>query len=285
MIDLAGRVRYGADAVLTVAWAPSCAACQTPLAAPTRGAVCAPCWRGVALIGARACVACGAPVARTCIIGPTSRCVWCHTHGDPVTRRRAAGLYGGRLRAIIHAFKYDGRRSLARPLAVMMRSAGADILARADVVVPVPLHRTRRWRRGFNQAADLAARLGVPVSNALRRVRPTPPQVGLSSAGRRRSVRDAFALSAGRWSSPWDRSAGVDGRWIVVVDDVMTTGATIEACAAVLRGAGARAVWALTAAQAETRPPTRSPRRRRLLAAGRPHATIPGHSPAGGSCP
>ena len=161
MIDLAGRVRYGADAVLTVAWAPSCAACQTPLAAPTPGAVCAPCWRGVALIGARACAACGAPVARTSIIGPASRCVWCRTHGDPVTRRRAAGLYGGRLRAIIHAFKYDGRRSLARPLAVMMRSAGADILARADIVVPVPLHRTRRWRRGFNQAADLAARLGA----------------------------------------------------------------------------------------------------------------------------
>lgn len=222
-VALAERTRDVADAVHTVAWAPVCEACQTPLDAPQR---------------------------RRSLRRTTARH---HPRGQ------------------------------ARwpPLAAMMRRPADDVLARADLVVPVPLHRTRRWRNGFNQAAELAAHLGVTVSDALRHVRPTPPQIWLSSAARRRGVRGAFTLSSRVWASPRNRSAGVNGRWIVVAVDVMT----IEACAAVLRGAGARVVLALTAARAETRPPARSPRRRRSLAARRPHAPIPGDSPAGGSCP
>jgi ComF family protein len=112
--------------------------------------------------------------------------------------------------------------------------------------VPVPLHPWRRLRRGFNQAADLAAQLDVPVVHALRRVRWTAPQAGLTAAARRRNVRTAFALAA-----PWLRPAApLEQRVVLLVDDVRTTGATLDACARVLRAAGAREVRALTAARA-----------------------------------
>jgi ComF family protein len=163
---------------------------------------------------------------------------------------RSAATYEGELRDIIHAFKYEGRRSLARGVAEMMRMAGADVLCGADYVVPVPLHPWRRFRRGFNQASDLAARLDVPAIPVLWRVQATAPQTGLSAAARRRNVRRAFAMS------PFvrDGRARVRGTTVVLVDDVHTTGATLDACAAVLLDAGTREVRALTAALAP--PPT-----------------------------
>jgi ComF family protein len=160
-----------------------------------------------------------------------------------VDAARAAGAYEGTLRAIIQAFKYDGRRSLAHPLAAMMRAAGADMLRDADCVVPVPLHRWRRLRRGFNQAADLARHLDAPVVHGLRRTRATAPQTGSSAAARRRNVRRAFALS------PFVRhTRPLAGRVVVLVDDVRTTGATLDECARVLKAGGAREVRALTVA-------------------------------------
>jgi predicted amidophosphoribosyltransferase len=108
--------------------------------------------------------------------------------GRIVDRARAVGAYDGSLRAIVHALKYEGRRSLARPLATFMRTRGADVLGGADWVVPVPLHPSRRRERGFNQAADLARHLGLPTCNALarsgRRIRRTcpPPHVTGTSA-------------------------------------------------------------------------------------------------------
>src|SRR5207253_1769709 len=97
----------------------------------------------------------------------------------------------GALRAIVHALKYEGRRSLARPLAELMRVRGADILMGADWAIPVPLHPSRRRERGFNQAADLARHLGVPALHALRRTRATATQTGLPAASRHRNVRGA----------------------------------------------------------------------------------------------
>jgi ComF family protein len=150
------------------------------------------------------------------------------------------------LRAIIHALKYDGRRSLARRLAPLMRARGGDILAGACCVVPVPLHASRVRERGFNQAADLAGPLGLPVVHALRRVRATATQTGLPSARRHKNVRDAF--------QPTRAARAVDRAIVVLVDDVCTTGATLEACARVLKACGAAEVRALTAARVVAQP-------------------------------
>ena len=123
----------------------------------------------------------------------------------------------------------EGCRSLSRGLAARLRESAADLLAAADIVVPVPLHRSRRRRRGFNQARELAQRLGVPMVEALRRVRATPSQTDLPAGARHDNMRNAFALARGR---------SVEGLRIVLVDDVSTSGATIEACARVLSGRG-----------------------------------------------
>jgi ComF family protein len=140
----------------------------------------------------------------------------------------------------VHAFKYDGRRSLARPLADMLAGCGADVIDGAQFVVPVPLHRSKRRSRGFNQAADIAGHLPLPIVLALQRVRNTPSQTDLPAAERHANVRGAFSLT---------RRTRVRGAVVVVVDDVSTTGATLEACAGVLLAGGAREVRALTVAR------------------------------------
>jgi ComF family protein len=165
-----------------------------------------------------------------------------------IERGSAAGEHDGALRNIIHAFKYEGRRSLAAPLAALMRHASSGILADADALVPVPLHPWRRLCRGFNPAADLAHFLDPPVVDALWRTRATAPQAGLTAVARRRNVRGAFRLSP--FLSPAERAAYLQGKVVVLVDDVRTTGATLESCALVLKNAGAREVRSITAARA-----------------------------------
>jgi len=171
-----------------------------------------------------------------------ARCARCRRGHRLVDRALAAGAYDGALRAIVHSLKYDGRRSLAVPLGALMRERGADVLTGAAYAVPVPLHRQRRRARGFNQAADLARHLGLPTCHALARVRETRTQTDLPAAARHRNVSGAFALAP-------RAAARVSERVIVLVDDVSTTGATLEACAVVLKEAGAKEVRALTAAR------------------------------------
>jgi len=163
-----------------------------------------------------------------------------------ITLGCAIGMYEGVLREILHALKYDGRRSVASRLSLMMADDGREVLGGADAVVPVPLHWRRQRERGFNQAADLAAGLGMPILHALTRVRGTRPQVELPAAERHRNVHDAFRLAGNPHRRP------LDGSCLVVVDDVMTTGATLNACARVLKRAGVAEIRALTAARVVT---------------------------------
>ena len=127
-----------------------------------------------------------------------------------------------------------------------MRERGAEILSGAACVVPVPLHPSRRRHRGFNQAADLARRVGLPVCHALRRRRATPAQTGLPAARRHRNLREAFACTRA--------AVSLIGATVVLIDDVSTTGATLEACARALKNAGIAEVRALTAARVVTSP-------------------------------
>jgi ComF family protein len=129
-------------------------------------------------------------------------------------------------------------------LSTLMRQRGADMLDGAACVIPVPLHSSRRRHRGFNQAEDLARHLQLPVVAGLARVRATQTQTGLPAAQRHRNMRDAFAATRA--------APSLTGRVVVLVDDVCTTGATLEACAGVLKANGVREVRALTAARVVT---------------------------------
>ena len=222
-----------ANALLAALIAPPCASCARILDEPLDGAVCDSCWRAV---------------AASAVAPSTDR-------SRVLARLDAIGLYEGRLRDVIHALKYDGRRSIAPPLSRLMATHARDALADADFVVPVPLHRKRQRERGFNQAEDLARELGKPVCCALRRTRMTRPQVDLPAAERHLNVDDAFEV-IGRSRDLIGRPKGrpLQGTIIVLVDDVATTGATLEACARVLRAAGAREVRGLTAARVVSGP-------------------------------
>jgi ComF family protein len=219
----ASRLRNSLDGLLAVFLAPRCAACRAPLDEPTRGAVCHRCWRA--------------------IVPPTP--LGCDSLPPHIHLATSIGPYDDTLKAIVHALKYDPRSTLARRLAAGMREAGAPVLAGADAVVPVPLHASRERSRGFNQARELARHLGLPLIDALVRTRRTSAQADLPKAKRDANVRGAFGLKPGM---------DVEGLVLVLVDDVSTTGATLNACAAPLLDAGAKEVRALTAARAPLRP-------------------------------
>ena len=242
-------LRALANSLLFSLFQPPCAACKQVLTQPLNGAVCERCWASIAT----SAFAKASPFAKA-------------TVDKTVDWAGAFGLYEGRLRDIIHAFKYEGRRSIAKPLGALMRESGAVLLQDADVVVPVPLHPRRERARGFNQADDLARQLGVPVVPLLQRVRYTTSQIELPADERHQNVRDAFALApipdprshrrqGFHLRQGYGGQAGGQARIpavIVLVDDVSTTGATLEACARVLKAAGVKEVRALTAARVAT---------------------------------
>ena len=247
--------------LLRILLAPACAACDAPLDEPLGGPVCPACWQSVSHLSPPWCRRCGDALPQLSSQAPSELCNRCRQSTWCLGAIRSAGVYDGALRQIIHAFKYEGRRALAAPLAALMRDAGADVLRGATAVVPVPLSRRRAATRGFNQSDDLARLLGAPVWRVLRRRRHGPPQAGLGADGRAANVADAYGTAwattlLGRAGAPWPRSArGLRGATLVVVDDVLTTGATVEACARVLTAAGAAEVRALTVARAVTRHP------------------------------
>jgi ComF family protein len=215
--------------------------------------VCGACWASILPLTPPLCDACGDPLPtlNEALANESSGiddgwrtspiCRRCHGATHLVSRARAVGAYDGALRIIVHALKYDARRSLARHLGELMRARGADILQGATCVVPVPLHPSRRRERGFNQARDLARHLGLPVVEALARVRSTAPQAELTAVERRRNLEGAFAATR--------HARRLIGSTIVLVDDVSTTGTTLDGCALALKNAGIADVRALTAAR------------------------------------
>ena len=150
--------------------------------------------------------------------------------------------YTGPARACVHALKYDGERRLVRPLAELMAERWQRAGVGGDVLVPVPVHAERLRQRGFDQAEllalALAGMLGLPVAAAVRRASRTTAQHQLGRSARAGNIRGAFAADA-------KAQAAIAGQWAILVDDVVTTGATLAACARVLREAGADAVSAL----------------------------------------
>jgi len=243
-----------ANRALAVLFQPPCAACGVPVPRPLDRAVCDACWSSLVTFRPPLCTRCAEPLpswrAATLV---SLLCPRCRRRPQAIARAAAIGPFEGTLRDVVHALKYGGRRSIAPRLGALMQAAGGDVLANADLAVPVPLHRRREWSRGFNQARLLAATLGPPVADLLVRVRPTPPQADLPAAQRHGNVRGAFALNLREMARRVPRGrAGLAGITIVLVDDVATTGATLDACARVLAEAGATEVRALTAARAVT---------------------------------
>ena len=234
-----------ANTVVRVLLEPLCAACAAVLERPLASPVCDACWRAVARLTPPCCVRCGDAIASWRAVDPL--CVRCRRQPPPFSLARSVGRYDGSLRRIIHAFKYGRRRLLSEPLGALMARAGPDVLAGADAVIPVPLHPVRAWQRGFNQADDLARMLGLPVWRVLRRRRHGPPQAGLPAARRHANVRGSFTLTR---LAGWPARRTLRGSIVVVVDDVMTTGATTAECARILREAGVKSVRVLTAARA-----------------------------------
>jgi ComF family protein len=248
-------IRAAGNGVVSALLAPSCAVCSALLDEPLSGCVCRTCWQSIRPITPPICDRCGDPLTRqnqSPIPNPQSLtqssqslCPRCCACEGAVGRARAIGEYEGTLREIIHALKYAGRRSLARPLAERMRERGRDLLLdEVDWVVPVPLHWRREYRRGFNQSREIARHLGPPIVEALSRRRATRAQVELAADARHANVADAFRLRR-----HWLRERRLQGMRVLLVDDVSTTGATLEACARVLKQAGASEVYALTAAR------------------------------------
>lgn len=195
------------------------------------------------------CSTCRTPFVNAFPLGPDGRCALCRSGLRGFDAAYCYGAYEGVLRELIHLLKYGKVKTLADPLGKLLSSA-LPRDERFDALTPVPLHWRRQWQRGFNQsevlASALSRRTGIPILPALRRVRSTAAQAGLSNAGRRRNVAAAFA---GRASA----AGKLAGKRILLIDDVMTTGSTATACALALKRAGAARVALLTVARVDRR--------------------------------
>ena len=243
----AHRLEVFFHSLFSVLFPDQCRVCDQPLAEFTRVPVCRSCMDGLRPLRAAAglCHLCGIP--RQAMMGEL--CERCASGEYDFAQARSFGAYEGVLRKVLHLFKYQGMRLLAAPLAERMaRVFNQERWGQAGFhgLVAVPLAPARLRQRGYNQAELLARhlgrRIGLPVlKETCRRVRATAVQTGLTRPQRLENVRGAFA--------PGPRAALVAGRDLLLVDDVLTTGATLSACARALRQAGARRVSALTVAR------------------------------------
>jgi ComF family protein len=245
-------VRTPSRALFSLVFPDDCRVCGNPLNTISRIPVCAGCLALPEPLSAEFfCVDCRTPFLNSFPLDAAGRCALCRSGLRGFDAAYCFGSYEGVLRQLIHIYKYGCVKTLARPL--------GDLLARAmprderfDAVVPVPLHWRRQWARGFNQSAllgrALARRSGIPLLPALLRTRSTAVQAGLSNSSRRQNVVAAFRV---RRTGGFARKLA--GRRILLIDDVLTTGATAAACAIALKRAGAARVALLTVARVDRR--------------------------------
>src|SRR5215471_1051800 len=240
------RAGAGARAVLRTALDLAlprlCAVCREPVEGE---GLCPACWAKLSFITRPYCERLGIPFVYDS--GPGILSMEAIADPPAYQRARAAVRFDEIARALVHALKYGDRLDLAPMMGRWIGQAGRELLAEADALVPVPLHWRRLWARRFNQSAVLAATVsrqaGVPVAaDALKRVRPTAQQVGLSRTERAANVQGAFRV-------PGDGKAAVAGRRLVLIDDVLTSGATVDGCARALLRAGAANVDVLVFAR------------------------------------
>jgi ComF family protein len=228
---------------LDLALPPLCPACREPLG--DGAGICASCWSKLSLIEPPYCARLGIPF--TYDPGPGLLSMEAIADPPAYDRARAAVRYDDIARTLVHAFKYGDRLDLAPLMGRWMARAGRELLSDADALVPVPLHWRRLWARRFNQSAALAGAISA-VCNApvlhgrLRRLRATAQQVGLSRPERAQNVQGAFRV-------PPAQRAEVAGKRLVLVDDVLTSGATADTCARALLRAGAAHVDVLVFAR------------------------------------
>ncbi|MBL6455725.1 ComF family protein [Belnapia sp. T6] len=241
-MSLAARLGRLGTGLLDVLLPPHCLTCEAEV--DRQGALCATCFGSLSFVTAPLCEHCGVPFPHAGI-GPV--CPSCEARPPAFGAARAALRYDAGAQRLILPFKHADRTELAGPLARQMARAGAELLERADLLAPVPLHWRRLVARRYNQAALLSARLariaGRPHAPALlRRCRPTPSLGHMGAAERAAALEGAFALSRGA-------ARRIAGRHVLLVDDVMTSGATAEGCARVLLAGGAASVSVLAAAR------------------------------------
>ncbi|HEX8622238.1 MAG TPA: ComF family protein [Allosphingosinicella sp.] len=230
----AAAARLALARMLDFALPPRCPGCGAIVGDPHR--FCLDCWRSLTFLGEPCCRRCGLPFE----FEGEGECGRCLAEPPPFDRLRAAVAYGEVSRHVALRLKYSGRPGLAGTLAHFMLRHLDRGGAGEPLLVPVPLHRWRIWRRGYNQAAlvasELARRSGLPAElDLIRRIRPTPPLKGLGRRERALAVRGAFKV-------PPEARPRLAGRRIVLVDDVYTSGATASACARALKRAGASSV-------------------------------------------
>jgi ComF family protein len=219
---------------------PKCLGCLAPVT--TGASLCVTCWQKLAFLDEPVCAVLGTPFEFDQGDGALSPAAIADP--PPWDGARAAVAFNDTAQHMIHLLKYQDTHEAGIAMARMMGLAGRSLIAQADVLVPVPLHRFRLWQRRFNQAAVLGHRIGAqgekPVHcNVLLRLRRTRQQVGLNAEERQRNVRKAFAVSP-------EKQPVIDGKSVLLVDDVRTTGATLAACTLALKAAGAAKVNVLT---------------------------------------
>jgi ComF family protein len=235
-------------AIFSLFYPAECRICERTLDGFTRVPVCRDCLNSPAPLEADYfCASCHTSFRNDFPLDAAGICALCRSGLRGFDRAASFGFYEGALRDLIHLFKYSGMRPLSRTLSRLLERA-LPIDQHFDLIVPVPLHWRRRWNRGFNQAEllarEVATRRGTVMVNALRRRKATASQMGLTSAARRRNMTAAFQPREG---------IDLSGKRILLIDDVMTTGATASACALALKKAGAKSVSLLTLARADRR--------------------------------